>query len=257
MRNYIRWFLLLIPCYLLTACASFGSYNGKSLVGIGDNPPDLSINPTPMNVLIIGGTSGIGLEVVKLSLKRGHFVTAVARRPERMPISHSSLNVLKADITDQQAMMQVIPDHDIVVSAIGIAPTTKKVTVFSDGMKKVLIAMAKNSVKRLITVSAVGAGDSDGHGGFIFDNLLNSALVFGTDITDKTRQEVLVQNSITDWTIVRPGLLTNDKPSKQYRVLTNLSGIKVGKISRRDVAHFIVASFESNLYIKRAVLLSN
>ncbi|PCJ47250.1 MAG: flavin reductase [Gammaproteobacteria bacterium] len=257
MVKFFHHSLLIIFCYLLTGCIGLGSYNGDSLKGVGDDPPMLSLNPTPVNILVIGGTSGVGLEIVKLSTKRGHQVTAVARRPERMPYSHPSLTLLKADITDQLAMMSVISDHEVIVSAVGIAPTSKKVTVFSEGMKNVLAAMKKNTVSRLITVSAVGAGDSHGHGGFIFDKLLNSTLILGSDITDKTRQEVLVQASETDWTIVRPGFLTDDKPTKQYRVLSNLQGIEVGAISRADVAHFILGSIEKELYVKQAVLLSN
>lgn len=248
--------LILLFCCFLSACANSGSYRGKSLLGVGDAAPALEINPRQMKVLVIGGTSGVGLEVVKLSLKRGHLVTAVARRPERMPIQHPMLSVRKADIRDPLAMNSVIPGHQVIVSAVGISPTMKKVTVFSEGIKNVLNAMESNGIERLITVTAVGAGDSEGHGGFLFDKILVPS-VLGQDIEDKSEQERIVQQSPVNWTIVRPGFLTDDNPTGGYRVLTELEYIRTGSIARADVAHFIVASFEAGLYSRQTLLLSN
>ena len=250
------WIVVILISALLSGCIGTGSFHGKSLSGVGDNSPVLSDYPTLHRIVVIGGTSGIGLEVVKLSLNRGHLVTAVARRPERMPITDPKLTTLKGDITDIDSMMNIVAGHHLVVSAVGIAVTSKKVTVFSEGIKNVIAAMNKNKVERLLTITAVGAGDSEGHGSLIYNAILQP-LVLSTDIDDKTAQEVIVAQSNTNWTIVRPAYLTNDPPSHNYRVLTELEGIKTGKIARSDVAHFIVASFEGELYSKQAIVLTN
>ena len=173
-----------------------------------------------------------------------------------MPITNANLNNQKGDITDQESMMNLIPNHDVVISAIGIAITSDNVTVFSKGIRNVLTAMQHSDIERLITVTAVGSGDSEGHGSFIYNAILKP-LVLSEDIKDKTAQEKIVKQSDTDWTIVRPAYLTNNMPTLHYRVLTQLDGIKTGKIARADVAHFIVASFEASLYIKQAIVLTD
>jgi len=254
--NQYRWLFLLWCCFLLSGCLGSSSYYGNSLASVGHKAPELVASPIPLNIIVLGGTSGIGLEVVRLSLQRGHRVTAVARRPERMSLTHSALSLRKGDITDLKSMNNLIPGHDLVISTIGIAAGSRNVTVFSKGIENVLSVMSQVDIDRLITVTAIGAGDSKDHGGFVFDSVL-VPLILASDIKDKSRQETLVKASQTNWTIVRPGFLSDDRANRQYRVLLELDGIIAGDIARSDVAHFIVATFEGGLYSRQTVLLSN
>jgi putative NADH-flavin reductase len=57
---------------------------------------------------------------------------------------------------------------------------------------------------------------------------------------DKNRQEAIIRESGLDWVLVRPGFLTNGQRTGKYRVLTELGGVKAGKISRADVADFML-----------------
>ena len=63
-------------------------------------------------------------------------------------------------------------------------------------------------VDKLICVTGIGAGDSKGHGGFLYDKILNP-LFLKTIYEDKDIQEKMVQDSTLEWLIVRPGFLTN------------------------------------------------
>jgi hypothetical protein len=72
---------------------------------------------------------------------------------------------------------------------------------------------------------------------------------------DKDRQETLIRASETEWTIVRPGLLTNGPLTKKYQVITNLTDVTAGKISRADVAHFILEELAGNRYLGQTPLL--
>lgn len=75
---------------------------------------------------------------------------------------------------------------------------------------------------------------------------------------DKTRQENLVRESGLDWTLVRPGALTNGhaKGSKAVHVLTNLSGVHAGFISRADVAAFCLSEVTDGRYRKQAPVIT-
>jgi len=208
-----------------------------------------------MNVLIIGASRGIGLELVKLALDNGYLVTALVRDPSKLSIKHDKLRVAKGNILDTDSISRVMKDQDVVCCTIGINPTFRKVTVFSEGVSNVIQEMKKAGVKRLISVTGIGAGDSKGHGGFLYDKIVNP-LILGTIYKDKDREESIIKSSDVDWTIVRPGFLTNGELTENYRVFTDLKGVTAGKISRKDVAHFILEQFNSNQYLKKTPLLT-
>ncbi len=192
-----------------------------------------------MKLLVIGATRGIGLDVVRQGLEVGHEVTMLARNPQSFSMQHEKLTVVKGDILDQGSIERALNGQDVVCVTIGIGLTRKPVSIFSEGTRKVVGAMKNSSCRRLICVTGIGAGDSRGHGGFLYDKIF-TPLFLKTTYEDKDRQETIVRESGLDWVIVRPGFLTNGPRTGKYRVLTNLDGVKSGKISRADVADFIV-----------------
>ncbi|MGI9295623.1 MAG: NAD(P)-dependent oxidoreductase, partial [Pseudomonadales bacterium] len=95
-----------------------------------------------------------------------------------------------------------------------------------------------------------------GHGGFFYDRILQP-LALKTIYEDKDRAEKLITDSLVDWTIVRPGALTDKPAETRYRIIQDLTGVTAGQIARADVAHFIVAALEAGSYKGATVLLSN
>ena len=71
--------------------------------------------------------------------------------------------------------------------------------------------MASNGVRRLVGITGVGAGDSRGHGGLVYDTFLRP-IVLRQVYADKDRQEAVVRASGLDWVVVRPALLTERPP---------------------------------------------
>jgi putative NADH-flavin reductase len=70
--------------------------------------------------------------------------------------------------------------------------------------------------------------------------------------------EHLIATGYPSWEIVRPGRLTDGKMTGRYRVLDNLvKGMRVGAISRSDVAHFMVAQAERPTYLGKYPALSS
>jgi putative NADH-flavin reductase len=192
-----------------------------------------------MKLLVIGASRGIGLELLQQALAAGHEVTAIARRPQRLHIINENLKVIKGDIRDKYVIEEAVHGQDAVCITIGIIPTLQPVSVFSEGTMRVVEAMNKSSCKRIICVTGIGAGDSRGHGGFLYDKIFKP-LLLKTIYEDKNRQEAIIRESGLDWVLVRPGFLTNGPRTGKYRVLTELSGVKAGKIPRADVADFML-----------------
>lgn len=208
-----------------------------------------------MNITIIGGTKGIGKEVLQQALANGHNVKVLARNPDKIEIKNEMLNIVKGDFLDYSSVTDSIKNADAVVVSVGVMPTRKPVNLFSQGTKHLLDVTKKENLHPLIiVVTGIGAGDSKGHGGFFYDKIFQP-LLLKTMYEDKDRQEQMLKNEYDNWIILRPGMLTNGELTGKYRALTNLNGINGGKISRADVAHFILEQAENPTYLRKTPLL--
>jgi putative NADH-flavin reductase len=206
-----------------------------------------------MKVLVIGATRGIGREMVAAAHAAGHEVTLLARNAERISLSVTGVRVVVGDAGDADDMERAVAGQDAVVWTVGVGPTRRPVHLFSRSTQFLLAAMAKHGVRRLICVTGIGAGDSRGHGGFFYDRILQP-LFMKSVYEDKDRQEALLRASDVDWTIVRPGSLTNGPATGLARALTDLQGVTAGRVSRADVAEFIVLHLETGDFRRTAVL---
>jgi len=211
-------------------------------------------------VLIIGASRGIGLETVKAALLAGHNVRALARSAARIPIQNPGLDRVAGNALDSSTIRSTLDGVDVVVQTLGVdvAPRSifERTTLFSQSTRIIVDAMKAAGVKRLIAVTGLGAGNSRGHGGIIYDSVV-FPLLLKRVYDDKDVQEWIIKSSGLDWTIVRPGLLTNRPATGHYRILTAAEDWRFGTISRADVADFIVRQIDDRKLIGTTPLLIN
>lgn len=210
-----------------------------------------------MRVLIIGASSGIGLEATRQALGAGYQVRALARSAGRMPISDRNLEKFPGDALRPEEMKAALVDVDVAIQTLGVGlgALLRPVHLFSDATKVLITAMKAQGVKRLISVTGFGAGDSRARIGCL--QRAPFRLVFGRAYDDKSVQEQLIKESGLDWTIVRPGILTNGPQTGLYRVLREASQWRNGMISRADVAGFLVRQIEDRECVRQAPVLVN
>jgi len=207
-----------------------------------------------VKIAVMGASQGVGLELVKLALAEGHEVTALARDAAKQVMSEPGLTLVVGDIRDPSTVGSVVSGKDAVCICVGIPPTRKPVDVFSEGTRQVLAAMKSTPGIKLIAITGIGAGDSKGHGGFFYDRVVNP-LLLGTIYEDKNRQEALIKASGATWMIVRPGFLTNGPRTGNYRVIDDLTHLTAGKISRADVADFMLKELGNPSHFGKTPLL--
>jgi uncharacterized protein YbjT (DUF2867 family) len=194
-------------------------------------------------VLIIGASRGIGLETVSTALRAGHSVRALARSAASIPIQNAGLDKVSGDALDSDTIRKALQDVEAVIQTLGVEVSPwavfERTTLFSQSTRILVDAMKAAGLKRLIAVTGLGAGDSRGHGGLFYDAVV-FPLLLKRVYDDKDVQEWIIRSSGLDWTIVRPGLLTNSPATGRYRVLTASKDWRFGMICRADVADFLV-----------------
>lgn len=193
-------------------------------------------------ILVLGATGPMGRCVLAELAGKGLSVRSLARRPEALADEPNAGEVVKGDVLDPDSLKSALQGVDVVISALGSRPTTGPQYLLSQGTANLFDAAAESGVSRVIVVTGLGAGDSKGHGGFFYDRILNPLLLRKV-YEDKDRQEDVVRGSALAWTIVRPGILTNGRRTGVYRVIGELQdGVRIGRISRADVADYLVSA---------------
>ena len=206
-----------------------------------------------MKILILGATGSVGRHLVPQALERGNEVTALVRDTRKVSLRNPRLRLVEGDALDSAAVERAVEDQEAVIYSLGVE-NTKPTTLFSDSTRLLIAAMEKHGVRRLIAITGIGAGDSRGHGGFLYDHLI-FPLFTKHRYADKDRQEALIRNSSLDWIIVRPAAYSNGGRRGDFRVVTDLEGVIMRSISRADVAAFVLAQLTSDTYLKKTPLI--
>jgi len=204
-----------------------------------------------MKLLIIGGTGGTGQELIKQALEQGHSLTALVRNPEKAKIAHQNLSVIKGNVLDFDKVQEAVAGQDAVLSALGHKRFFIKTTILSEGTKNIIKAMEKHNVKRFICITSLGINDSRFKLGLYYTLFVIPFIVFFY-FRDKAKQEKIIRSSKLNWTIVRPGQLTNLKKRGRYKHGANVGNYILTKmISRADVAHFILSQLNDATYLHK------
>ncbi len=203
-------------------------------------------------VLIVGATGGTGRQLVAQALERGLTVTALVRNPARLTIAHPQLTVVRGDVLDSGSIEAAMRGQEAVLSALGHKRYFPPNRILSEGTRNVLRAMEAQGVRRFVCESSLGIGDSAGRLG-VYYTFFTIPVVLPFYYWDKARQEKIIAASPVEWVIVRPGLLTNGAKSGRHR-----HGPRIGslfwtmRISRADVAEFMLDQLESDAYLRTA-----
>lgn len=207
-----------------------------------------------MNLLILGATGSLGSIILEQALDLGHNVTVLLRNPSKLHLRHYHLHILKGEALDAHALASAMPFQHCVIYALGNPSASRPVTFFSATTKLLIEAMYANHVSRLIAVTGIGAGDSKGHGGWLYDHII-FPFITKPNYEDKDRQEALIRSSQLDWTIVRPASFTKGPLGGRLRATDQLDGITISSISRADAAAFVLDQVHTTTWLHRAPLV--
>lgn len=184
-----------------------------------------------MDLTILGATGATGRELVRQAIDRGHTVTAITRRPDRLDVPDSGRLIrVTADVLDSSAIAASLADSKIVLSGLGNV-SGQDPRVLSAGARAVVAAHPD----RIIWLGAYGTGSSAPAAGLLTRTLL--ALVLRGELADKVAADEAVLAA--GGTVFHAGPLTNGPLSESRRTLElNAAPRRVfpARISRATVA---------------------
>jgi uncharacterized protein YbjT (DUF2867 family) len=209
-----------------------------------------------MKVLVLGATGGTGRLIVGEAIAAGHEIVALVRNKAKAGVFPGA-KLVEGDARDPAALAAALAGCGGVISALGTKMSPlKEVSLLSTATAALVGAMEEQGVRRLVCITGLGAGDSRGHGGFVFDRLI-LPLLLRKVYADKDRQEAIVRRSGLDWTLIRPMVLNNKPGTGEVRALVDLAEVHGGSIPRADVARFVVRELTEGRWSGQAPLISS
>ena len=204
-------------------------------------------------LLVLGATGGTGRCIVSQALERGHEVTAFVRSPEKR--ATTGVKVVVGSIPENaDALVEAMRGQDVVISALGRGKTFKPDGLIARSTPAIVKAMKTAGVRRLIFTSAFGV--SPAHTGIPFFPRLFMGTLLRNIYADKRAGESALFASDLDWTLVYPSMLNDGPKTGKYRVGEQLELSGFPKISRADVADFILNQVASRVYVRKGVIIS-
>jgi putative NADH-flavin reductase len=208
-----------------------------------------------MKLVVLGATGATGLEIVRQALERGHSVTAFVRSAERLKPFGDRIAVKQGDLLNRAELEQVIQGHDAVVSGFGPRLPVSKADAHLLQQFAVALtsAMLHAGVRRVVVESVA----------FLFKHsiippaYILGRLLFPGIVADASAMEKVFEKSGLDWTMVRPPELTGKPSTGTYRVREGHLPRFGFKISRADVADFMIKAVENHASIRKIVGVSN
>ncbi|WP_433720891.1 SDR family oxidoreductase [Actinoplanes sp. CA-051413] len=185
-----------------------------------------------MDILVAGGHGKVALRLLGLLAAQGHTARGLIRSPDQA----ADLTALGAvpvigDLENDETLNAYVQGADAVVFAAGAGPgsgAARKRTVDLGGAVKLADAARATGVRRYVMVSSIGADRPDSAG--------ESMRAY---LQAKAEADDYVRASGLDFTIVRPGSLTDDPGTGLVRVSAELGNR--GPVPRDDVAAVLAA----------------
>ena len=197
-----------------------------------------------MKIAIAGGHGKIARLLEQLLAERGDQALGLIRNPDQADdLRQAGAEPVVCDLeqADADEVARAVAGADAVVFAAGAGPGSgaeRKRTVDLGAAVKLIEAAKANGISRYLIVSSMGAADPPAEGGDTFGEYLRAKAAADRALTE----------SGLDYTIVRPGRLTDGSATGRVSIGENLD---FGEISRADVAAVLLACLDQSGTIGR------
>jgi uncharacterized protein YbjT (DUF2867 family) len=191
-----------------------------------------------MIVLVAGANGKTARSLVRMLVEDGHKVRGLVRKEEQLPeVERDGAEPVLVDLEEEVegAVRRAVEGCDAIVFAAGAGPgsgAARKETMDYGGAVKLIEAAERHGVRRYLMLSAMGAADPE-----------SGSEEMRPYLSAKARADERLQSSGLDYTIIRPGSLTNEPGTGRIDAAPSLG--RRGEISREDVAAIFAVTLEA------------
>jgi putative NADH-flavin reductase len=216
-----------------------------------------------MNIAIFGASGATGRLLTQRCLAASYRVTALLRTPERFPL-RDRIKFVQGSPFDLASVCGTIEGADVVLSALG-ANSLKKEDVLERAVPQIIAAMEQTAqrskpVLRIIVLGSAGALPTSLEKQPAYRRWIVENLFYGTllkwPIASQRAQYAELSASNLDWTMVMPPMLTHAPAHGVYRIDGDALPRNGSRISREDVADFMIQQIDNRQWIRKGVYLS-
>ena len=211
-----------------------------------------------MKIAIFGASGATGRLLTKRCYDAGHQVTALLRHPETFPL-RLIVQAVHGSAFDPKAVAQTIEGADIVLSALG-ANSLKKEDVLERAVPLIVAAMQQKNVHRIIVLGSAGAKPDALDKQPAWRRWIVEHIVYNTllkwPVASQRSQYATLSTSNLDWTMVMPPMLTNGRGRGKWRIDPDALPPNASRISREDVADFMMQQIGNLQWVRKAVYIS-
>ncbi len=208
-----------------------------------------------MKIAVFGASGKTGVLLVSQALEQGFEVNAYVRRENALALQHPNLKIILGSLTDEAKIKEALRGVQACISTLGGNSLTKPATEFTMGIKQIIQIAVEEKVNQFIYLSSIGAGESR----FYMAQPIRffvAGLFLKVPLADHTQNEDIIRSSSLNWTIIRPGGLTDGFKSNLLSHGSEKIKLKGNpQISRASVASFMLQQVNKDAYSRKAVWL--
>lgn len=211
-----------------------------------------------MKVTIFGASGRTGLLLTERCLAAGHQVTVLLRKPAEFEYA-DRVKVIEGSVFDLAELVRAIAGADVVLSALG-ARSLQKEDVLERAIPRIVAAMQAEGVRRIIVLGSAGALEDSlkkqpaWRRWFVQKIVYNTLLKYA--VASQISQWKTLSASGLDFTMVMPPMLTDGKARGAFRVDGEALPRGGARISRADVADFMVAQIGNPEWVGKGVYIA-
>jgi putative NADH-flavin reductase len=216
-----------------------------------------------MNIAIFGASGATGTLLTQRCLAAGHDVRALLRSPERFPL-RDQVQVIQGSPFEISSVRQTIAGADVVLSTLG-AKSLRKEEVLERAVPQIIAAMQETvsqakPVRRIIVLGSAGALSSSLDKQAAWRRWMVQNIVYNTFLKWPVASQISQWNDLShsnlEWTMVMPPMLTNASARGAYRIDGEALPRNGSRISRADVADFMMQQIDNPQWIRTGVYIS-
>lgn len=210
-----------------------------------------------MRLAVFGATGETGRLLIEQALAAGDRVVAYARNPSKIELKHDQLTAMKGELSDRAGIERAVSGADAVISVLGPRGSSKGKPI-AIGTENIIEAIKKHGVRRLVISSTASAKDPNDMPELRFRIVIGVVKLFIlAAYEDIVTTAESVRKSDLDWTIVRLPMLNNGPKSGKVKAGYMGRGEVGTRISRADIADFMLKQVQDKKYLRQAPLIGN